>query len=190
VAAGGSKQASEERYLALLRAVNLGARNRIAMADLRDLLQELGYGAVRTHLQSGNAVFTAKGAPAPEKVAAEIEGALVAQLGLQAKVLVRTHAELERAIAVNPLLDVADDHGRLLVMFLSGQPDRGVVAELAPADFEPEVFAVGEREIYAWYPEGVQAAKLSNAFWERRLAVFSTGRNWRTVTRLLELMGE
>jgi uncharacterized protein (DUF1697 family) len=179
--------------VAFLRAVNVGGRNRIAMSDLRELLESLGYGEVRTHLQSGNAVFAAAAAAAggsPEQLAREIEGALAGEVGLRVKVLVRTSAELERAIAANPLLDVAGDHARLLVTFLSHAPDREVIAELAPADFEPDVFAVGEREIYVWYPEGVRATKLSNAFWERRLGVVATGRNWRTVTRLLELMRE
>ena len=184
------EEAGEERYVALLRAVNVGGRNRIAMAALRELLQGLGYGSVRTHLQSGNAVFTAPAGATPEPVAEEIEGALLAELDLAAKVLVRTRAELQRIVAGNPLLDVATDHRRLLVAFLSGPPAPDAVNQLAPADFEPEVFAVGEREIYVWYPEGVQAARLSNAFWERRFRVVATGRNWNTVTRLLEIMGE
>jgi uncharacterized protein (DUF1697 family) len=175
--------------VALLRAVNVGGRNRVAMSSLRELLTGLGYEQVRTHLQSGNAVLTAAGM-SPERVAQEIEGALTAELGLTVRVLVRTHAELQRVVAENPLLDIGDDRARLLVMFLSGAPDRDVLDELAPADFEPEVFAVGEREIYAWYPQGAHATRLSNAFWERRLGVSSTGRNWRTVTRLLELMEE
>jgi uncharacterized protein (DUF1697 family) len=175
--------------VALLRAVNVGGRNRIAMADLRGLLEGLGYGEVRTHLQSGNAVFTAAGAP-PEQLAREIECALAEEVDLAAKVLVRTRAELERAIVANPLLDVADDHSRLLVTFLSAAPDRETLGALAPAEFEPDVFAVGEREIYAWYPDGVRTTRLSNASWERRLGVVATGRNWNTVTRLLELMEE
>jgi uncharacterized protein (DUF1697 family) len=175
--------------VALLRAVNVGGRNRIAMEQLRGLLEGLGYGDVRTHLQSGNAVFTAAGS-SPEQLGQEIEGALAEQVELAAKVLVRTRAELERAITANPLLDVADDHARLLVTFLSDAPDREVIAELAPAEFEPDVFAVGEREIYVWYPDGVRATRLSNAFWERRLGVVATGRNWNTVTRLLELVDE
>lgn len=185
----GAAVESAHAYVALLRAVNVGGRNRIAMGDLRRLLEGLGYGDVRTHLQSGNAVFTA-GSTQPERVGADIEGALERELGLAAKVLVRTRAELERVIAANPLLEMADDHARLLVMFLAGAPDRAVLGELAPADFEPEVFAFGEREIYAWYPHGTGATKRSNAFWERRLGVVSTGRNWRTVTRLLELASE
>ena len=177
------------KHVALLRAVNVGGRNRIAMARLRELLEGLGYGAVRTHLQSGNAVFTAPGTP-PERVARQIEAALVRELGLAVKVLVRTRAELERVVADNPLLGLADDHARLLVAFLSAPPDPRAVSELAPAELEPDVFALGEREIYTWYPQGVRATKLSNAFWERRLGVVATGRNWNTVTRLLEMAGE
>jgi uncharacterized protein (DUF1697 family) len=175
--------------VALLRAVNVGGRNRIAMARLRELLEGLGYGEVRTHLQSGNAVFTAIGT-SPERLAQEIERGLAAEIGLAAKVLVRSRGELERAIAANPLLDVARDNSRLLVTFLSGAPDRDAVGELVPAEFEPDVFAVGEREVYTWYPDGVRATRLSNAFWERRLGLVATGRNWNTVTRLLELMDE
>lgn len=182
--------ATNTRYVALLRAVNVGGHNRIAMADLRALLEGLGYGGVSTHLQSGNAVFTAPNEHSCERLAGEIETALAEEVGLTVKVLVRTRSELERAIAANPLLDVAEDHARLLVTFLSHAPDPEALAELAPAEFEPEVFVVGEREIYAWYPEGVRATKLSNAFWERRLGVVASARNWKTVTRLLELMDE
>jgi uncharacterized protein (DUF1697 family) len=178
--------AEKSGHVALLRAVNVGGRNRIAMADLRELLEGLGYGEVRTHLQSGNAVFTAAGTP-PERMAQKIERALADELGLAAKVLVRTRAELERVVSENPLLDVASDHARLLVTFLSDAPAREALSRLAPADFEPDVFAFGEREIYVWYPDGVRATRLSNAFWERRLGVVATGRNWNTVTRLLEL---
>jgi uncharacterized protein (DUF1697 family) len=184
-----AEQPTDGKYVALLRAVNVGGRNKIAMARLRELLEGLGYGEVRTHLQSGNAVFTADGS-SPGRVTNEVEGALASEAGLVAKVLVRTRAELERVVAENPLLDLAGDHARLLVTFLSQTPDRDLLGELAPADFEPDVFAVGEREIYVWYPEGVRATKLSNAFWEKRLGVIATGRNWNTVTRLLELAGE
>jgi uncharacterized protein (DUF1697 family) len=186
---GKVEQAAGEKHVALLRAVNVGGRNKIAMAHLRELLEGLGYEGVRTHLQSGNAVFAAPGTP-PERVAQEIEDALAGELALMAKVLVRTRDELQRVVANNPLLDVASDPARLLVTFLSRAPDEEALSELAPADFEPDEFAAGEREIYVWYPEGVRATKLSNAFWERRLGVVATGRNWNTVKRLLELAGE
>ncbi len=186
---GQAKQTIDEKYAVLLRAVNVGGRNKIAMARLRELLEGLGYEAVRTHLQSGNAVLRAVG-KSPQRVGDEIEGVLAEGLGLEAKVLVRTKGELERVVAENPLLGVASNHSRMLVAFLSETPDHEVMRQLAPADFEPDVFAAGEREIYVWYPEGVQRTKLSNAFWEKRLGVVATGRNWNTVTRLLEMTGE
>jgi uncharacterized protein (DUF1697 family) len=172
--------------VAFLRAVNVGGRNRVAMTALRELLEGLGYGEVETHLQSGNAVFDAPGGT-PGETAQEIEGALAERLHVAARVLVRSAAELERAIAGNPLADLATDPARMLVTFLSQAPEGEAAEGLVAADFEPDVFAFGEREVYVWCPEGLNATKLSNAFWEKRLGVVATGRNWRTVTRMLEL---
>jgi uncharacterized protein (DUF1697 family) len=177
---------SPERQVAFLRAVNVGGRNRVPMAELRRLLEGCGYGDVITHLQSGNAVFDAPGGT-PRETAGQIESVLAEELGVSARVLVRSAAELERAIAGNPLADVATDPARMLVTFLSEAPAREAAEGLVPADFEPDVFAFGEREVYVWCPEGLNATKLSNAFWEKRLRVVATGRNWRTVTRMLEL---
>jgi uncharacterized protein (DUF1697 family) len=176
-------------HVALLRGINVGGHNRIAMAQLRELLQALGYEDVRTHLQSGNAVFATAGTP-PEQAAREIEDQIARSLGLGVRVVVRTRDELAEVVAANPLGEVASDPARLLVTFLSAAPERGLLGELAPADFEPDVFAVGAREIYVWHPDGVRATRLTNAFWEKRLGVTATARNWNTVTRLLALADE
>jgi uncharacterized protein (DUF1697 family) len=183
-----SASASEPpvRQVALLRGVNVGGNNKVPMAHLRELMQALGYEDVRTHLQSGNAVFTATGV-APERAAQEIEGQLERHLGLGVRVLVRTGEELARVVGANPLPEATSEPARLLVNFLSAPPDPERLRELDPADFEPDLFGVGEREIYVWCPEGVRATKLSHAFWEKRLGVVATARNWNTVTRLLAL---
>ncbi len=175
---------SSDRHVVLLRAVNVGAHNRISMASLRELLEGLGYERVRTHLQSGNAVLSAD--MRPEQVQAEVEQAL-AQAGTEVRVMVRDELELERVIAENPFAGLIEDPARMLVAFLHGAPDPERVRELAPADFEPDRFAIGEREVYALYEHGMGRTRLSNAFWERQLGVVATGRNWNTVTRLLEL---
>jgi uncharacterized protein (DUF1697 family) len=174
------------RRIALLRGVNVGGNNLVPMARLRELMVQLGYEDVRTHLQSGNAVFTAPTTP-PEQAAREIEGQLERHLGLGVRVLVRTGADLARIVAANPLPEAASEPSRLLVNFLSAEPDPERLGELDPADFEPELFGVGEREVYVWCPEGVRAAKLSYAFWEKRFGVLATARNWNTVTRLAAL---
>jgi uncharacterized protein (DUF1697 family) len=177
------------RNVALLRGVNVGGNNMVPMASLRELMQELGYEGVRTHLQSGNVVFAAPGTP-PERTAQEIEGQLAQRLGLNVRVLVRTGEELARVVSENPLPEAVSEPARLLVNFLSATPDPELLRALDPADFEPDLFGVGEREIYVWCPEGVRATKLSYAFWEKRLGVTATARNWNTVTRLLGLAEE
>jgi uncharacterized protein (DUF1697 family) len=176
------------RQIALLRGVNVGGNNRVPMAHLRELMQELGYEDVRTHLQSGNAVFTAD--TAPEQAAQEIEGRLAQSLGLGVRVLVRTAEELARVVSANPLPEAVAEPSRLLVTFLSVPPDPERLRELDPADFEPDLFGFGEREIYVWCPEGVRTIKLSYAFFEKRFGVVATARNWNTVTKLLELARE
>jgi uncharacterized protein (DUF1697 family) len=176
---------SAKRQVALLRGINLGRSKRIAMADLRALVEGLGYADVRTHLQSGNVLLTTSASPA--RAAKAIEGALDAELGVDVRVLVRTDDELASVVDRNPLGDVATDPARLLVTFLSGRPDPKRLRALDPADFEPDVFRAGAREIYVWCPNGYAGTKLTHAFWEKQLGLTGTARNWRTVTKLLEL---
>jgi uncharacterized protein (DUF1697 family) len=173
-------------YLALLRGINVGRNQRIAMADLRALLSGLGYTDVSTYLQSGNALFSVESGEA-EVLAGQIEAAITAELGLHVRVLVREHADLRRIVAANPLADVATDPSKLLVTFLSQPPDRAALRAVDPATYAPEQLAVGEREVYVWYPDGVRQARLSPPFFEKLLGgnAAATARNWNTVTKLL-----
>ncbi len=174
------------RYAALLRGINVGGNNKVAMADLRALLEGLGYTDVRTHLNSGNAIFTSP-ATKSDAVAAAIEKAITAELGLNIKVVVRSGPELRRIIDRNPLADVATDPARHLVTFLSAPLDETKLAAVDPADFEPEQFRVIDREIYMWFPDGIRDAKLGKLAWDKRFGVVATGRNWNTVLKLADL---
>jgi uncharacterized protein (DUF1697 family) len=173
------------RQIALLRGINLGSRRRVAMAELRDLLNGLGYGDVRTLLQSGNVVLTSTAAPA--RLERELEAQIAAGLGVDVQVIVRTRDELADVIEHNPLAGVADDPRRYQVSFLSAEPDREIVRELVAADVAPEQVAVRGREIYAWHPEGIQRSALAKLISDPRLGVTATARNWNTVTKLLAL---
>jgi uncharacterized protein (DUF1697 family) len=172
--------------IALLRGINVGGHKRVGMTDLRRLMQALGHTDICTHLQSGNVVYRSAGTP-PRRAACELEDRLAVDLGLSVRVLVRTRDELAEVVAGNPLGDICSDPARLLVTFLSGQADPRLLSKLDPADFQPDVFRAASREIYAWYPGGVRATRLTNAFWERHLGVTATARNWNTVTALLAL---
>ena len=155
------------------------------MEALRELLADVGYEDVRTHLQSGNVVLTSS--VSAKRLETELEKHLAAKLGLDIQVLVRTRAQLADVIKRNPLGKVADNPSRYMVSFLSAKPSAKVVRELSKVDVAPEQFVVSAREIYAWYPNGFQRAKLGNVLSEQRLGVAATARNWNTVTKLLEL---
>ena len=175
------------RQVALLRGINVGGRNRVEMARLRALMEDLGHRDVRTHLQSGNVVYTSDATP--ERAAAGLEVALAERLGVRVRVLVRTRDELAAAVAGNPLIGEATDPARLIVLFLSAAPDPERLSGIDPDAYLPERFWVGEREIYMWCANGVRDAQLAEMLTERRLGVTVTARNWNTVTRLLDLAG-
>jgi uncharacterized protein (DUF1697 family) len=179
---------STTRQVALLRGINLGGRAKVEMARLRAVIEALGYGDVRTHLRSGNVVFTSD--RTPEKAAREIGDQVAEHLGVAVPILVRTRDELAKIVDRNPLGDVADDPRRYLVTFLSAPPDRRRLRSLDAAEFEPEVFRVVGREAYVWSPDGVRASQLSYAFWEKHFQLTATARNWNTVTKLLTLANE
>lgn len=176
------------RYVALLRGINVGPHKRVAMADMRALMGKLGYGDVQTLLQSGNAVFGAGGPP--EQVTHELEDAIAAELGVKVEVVVRTGDELADVVERDPLGVVASDPKRYQVSFLSALLDPEVERELAVLDFAPERFVFSGREIYAWHPEGIHSSKLAKLLSGPRLGVTATARNWNTVIKLLEMVGE
>jgi uncharacterized protein (DUF1697 family) len=169
----------------LLRGVNVGGHNKVPMARLRELAEGLGYTDVATYLQSGNLVVSADAQPA--KVEAAIADGLRTELDVNVAVMVRTSKELAAVIAANPFGDDTDPK-RLLVSFLAAKPAAKTVRALDPNEFDPERFEFGDRCMYQWLPDGVGRSKLAAAPWDRRLGVKGTGRNWRTVLALRDLL--
>jgi uncharacterized protein (DUF1697 family) len=175
------------RYVALLRGINLGSRNRIAMPALREALEEAGFEDVQTYVQSGNVVLTSSGKA--DAVARKCERVIAERFGLEIPVVVRTRAELSRIVKRNPLGKVATEPKRYQVSFLSQKLPAKVVRELeAVAAPEERVVAAG-REVYAWHPAGVARSKLWAKLAGKGLGVTATSRNWATVEALLELTG-
>jgi uncharacterized protein (DUF1697 family) len=174
-------------YVALLRAINLGARNKVSMADLRELFEALGAADVSTYVQSGNVVFRSPEAAA--KLSQAIEQRIDERLGLGVKVLLRTKTELARVVAANPLAGRGREPSTLHVTFLAGTPARAGVRGLDPKRFEPDELRVVGREVYLHCPNGYGRSKLTNAFFEKELGTAATTRNWKTVTKLAELAG-
>jgi len=172
--------------VALLRGVNVGRGNRISMAALRDLVSNLGYGDVRTLLNSGNVVFTVP-RTAPRDAASRIEDALTAEVGISARVTVLSSAELATVIEENPLLKYADNHSRLLVALLRDPADRAKLSPLSKQDWGKDALGVGTRAAYLWCAQGVIASKLNEAV-NRLLGEGVTSRNWATILKLRDMM--
>jgi uncharacterized protein (DUF1697 family) len=173
-------------HVAFLRAVNVGGRASLAMADLRRLGESLGFTNVKTLLQSGNLVFQAK-----DKTTAALESALEAALkkhGIETDFMVRRADELDAVIAANPFTKEANsDPGHLVAIFLKDAPGAKAIAALQAAVKGREIIRHKGRELYIVYPDGIGRSKLTNKFIESRLDTRGTGRNWNTVTKLAAL---
>ena len=172
--------------IALLRAVNVGGR-KLMMAELRQLMAELGFEGARTLLQSGNLVLDAGGLAGAE-LEARLEAATRARFGLATDYLVRTPAEWTSIVAANPFGDFARaDPAHLLVMLLKAEPGPEAVAALRAAIVGREELAAVGRELFITYPDRIFQSKLTGALIERRLGLRGTARNWNTVGKLAEL---
>lgn len=169
-------------HVALLRGVNVGGAKRLAMADLRAVVEGLGFGDVRTLLASGNVVFSARAA-ADRKAGALIEAALAEHTGLKSRITVLSKAELAAVVAENPLERVADNPSRLMVAVPREIALLKQLASLAAQRWQPEVFAIGSRAAYLWLPEGIIDSPLAKAL-DRALRDAVTTRNWSTIQKL------
>jgi len=174
-------------HLALLRGINVGGHKQISMADLRDLLTQLGLADVRSLLQSGNLVFGATG-----RTSAQLERLLETEaeerLALETDFFVRTAKEWEGVVAHNPFgNEAARDPGHLVVMFLKHASSATGVAALQSAIKGREVVAAAGKHLYIVYPDGIGRSRLTNTVIDKQLGTRATGRNWNTVLKLAAL---
>jgi uncharacterized protein (DUF1697 family) len=176
------------QQVVLLRGINIGPRNRIAMPALRELLTSAGFDEVRTYVQSGSIVLRSDATP--EQLATECRQQIAKEFDLDIKVVVRTRDELAEVVARNPLGEIAVNPKRYQVSFLSAEPDPEVVRKIGELAAPSEQFVALGRELYAWHPDGVARSKLSARLAGPALKVTATARNWTTVTKLLAMAEE
>lgn len=172
---------ADNRKVALIRGINVGKAKRVAMADLRAAIEDLGYADVKTLLNSGNVVFTANVAPA--KAAAGIEKILAEDLGVPARVTVVTAEEIATAVAENPLGELADNPSRFFVSVVNDPGDLSKLKPFTKEKWDPEVLALGKRVAYVWCPKGLLESPLSVAV-GRALGDGVTTRNWATILKI------
>jgi uncharacterized protein (DUF1697 family) len=176
-----------QTWVALIRGINVGRAKRIAMLDLRNLIESLEYAGVRTHGQSGNAIFSS-GQRDAAAIEDEISTRIRTTFHMDASVLVRTATEFVAAVDANPFVVRGVSPGELHVAFLSAEPAAAKRAAVDPTAFQPDEFAFGKRVIYVRLPNGVMGSTLPD--WERALGVRVTQRNWNTSTKLRDLIAQ
>jgi uncharacterized protein (DUF1697 family) len=174
------------RLIALLRAVNVGGR-KLPMAGLRELCAGLGWEDVETYIQSGNLVFAAPGKA--EALESELEKAIMEGFGLDVPVIVRTAARWNALVAANPFPEVAGAAPNRLQLLLSKHAPKADAAErlMERAQGGEAVEAAGGA-LWFHFPQGLGSSKLSPALIDKAAGSPSTGRNWRTVVKLKEMM--
>lgn len=175
------------RLALLLRGINVGGNNKVAMADLKRILEDLGYEDCTTLLNSGNAVVTTGDPPAEaeQRVAAAIKR----ELGLSIELMARTHDELAAVVKANPLKPVATNPKFSVVAFLRSAPPQEALDDIDAEQYAPECWKLVGRELFIWFANGQGKTKLPPNLFDKRLKTPATARNWNTVLKLLELTG-
>lgn len=175
------------RFISLLRGINVSGQRKIRMAELKDAYEALGLTNVNTHVQSGNVVFNCRIRSA-SKIVALLEQQIASCFGYDVTVMVRTPSDFERIIRSNPFsVQAKKDPTKVHLTFLASRPSAGVVKSVEVADMRGDEFSVGQQEVFLHCPNGYGKTKLNNAFFERKLKMPATTRNWNTVISLHDM---
>jgi uncharacterized protein (DUF1697 family) len=167
------------KYIALLRGINVSGQKSIKMDALKKAIDELGFSEVKTYIQSGNIVFESKKAKA-ETLVVKIKTMIAAKFGLDVPVLVYEQDYIKKIFSENPFLKKGKEEAFLHVTFLSSVPDSVLLKAISVHTSEDE-FLVKEQVVYLYCPKGYGVTKLSNNFFESKLKLTASTRNWKTV---------
>jgi len=176
-----------QTYIALLRGINVSGQKKIKMAELRASLETLSFTDITTYIQSGNIVFKSDMGSITD-LENQIHNLLLKDFGFEVPVLIKTHDEMKVAFENNPYeKDGTKDPKLFAVVFLKNKPDLENIALLKTYDYSPEEYILKDKIIYYYAAKGIGNAKMSNNFFEKKLNVQATSRNWKTTQKLVEL---
>jgi len=176
--------------VAMLRGINVGGQKRLRMETLRGTFGDLGFTKIRTYVQSGNVVFDSAEQDR-SALTKHIEAHIEQTCGYPVEVFIRQEQELKRILAGNLFLNNRnEDPSTLHVTFLYQAPPDSTWSKLIPPDDTPDEYEIGAMAIYLFCPNGYAKTKLSNSFFERKLGMPVTTRNWNTVNALYKMAME
>ncbi|GET27669.1 DUF1697 domain-containing protein [Prolixibacter sp. NT017] len=176
------------QYIAILRGINVGGNRKIKMADLKELFTGLGFTEISTYIQSGNVLFSSAKAEDTMALGDQLEQAIADTFGFDVPVIVRTVEELQQAVAVNPFYASPDaDIERLHLTFLKTEPEADKLDAINQINHSPDKFNIIGNHAFVYCSGRYSESKLTNAFFEKKLKVPATTRNWKTVLKLVDL---
>ena len=174
-------------YISMLRGINVGGSKKILMKDLILLYESLGFKKVRTYVQSGNVIFD-DSEKNTGKLEVKIEKKIKIAYGDDVKVIIRTTEDLQKVLMGNPFLKRKGiDMIRLYLTFLSSLPAKSSIDGMKNISYLPDEFSIIGREVFIYAPGGYGETKISNNFFEKKLGVAATTRNWNSVNKLFEM---
>lgn len=176
-----------ETKIAILRGINVGGKRKILMADLKKLMQDLGYHNIQTYIQSGNLIFNADDMHQNKKIAQEIETAIFKKFDFEVPVIVLSTDEIENAITKNPFYKADADINKLHLTFLNEVPDKEKQELVELFEYAPDSLKIIGQNAFIYCEDSYHKSKLTNDFFEKKLKVKATTRNWKTVLKLWEL---
>ncbi len=175
-------------YIALLRGINVSGHKTILMDDLKVLFEKMNFEEVKTYIQSGNIVFKTGENLTEANLAQRVQQSITGKYNFYVPVIIRSREDMEKILADNPFLKEKDINPDWLhVTFLSDSPRQSDREAISKYDFSPDRFYLVRNEAYLYCPQGYGNTKISNLFFENRLKVSATTRNWKTVIKLVDL---
>ena len=178
------------KYVAILRGINVSGQKKINMNDLKLLLAKAGFGDVKTYIQSGNVLFESAEMDV-DGLRKKMEQTIFDAYDFEVPIIIRTVLELKEVVKNNPFFGQNDVETNMpYVTFLDEKPVQTNVDKINSAQFLPDIFVISGKEIYIVCPNGYGNTKLSNVFFENKLKLTATTRNWKTVNELVRLSEE
>ncbi len=178
------------KFIAMLRGINVSGQKKIKMADLKSYLEELDFKNIKTYIQSGNIIFEFDSNDI-KSIEESIKSKIKEKYDFDVPTIVKTKKEIEHVLQNNPFINKqGKDPDRTYVTFLSDLPSQENIEKLKGIDYSPEEFILDGRNIYFYSPNGYGKAKMNNNFFENKLKVEATTRNWKTVNKLFEMIIE
>ena len=166
----------------------MAGNNSVKMADLVILYRELGFADAETYIQSGNVIFTSAQPLPVDEISLKIETAILNRFNLNVRVILRTLHEIREIISLNPFLsEERFDPARMAVIFVHEKISGDHIQKVADLDYPPDKFRIIGNDIFTFCPDGFGNTKLYTNFFERKMGITGTARNWKTITTLLNI---